>query len=76
MALSKEAQRLKGLKPEQMTEADYEGKWDAHTLASAEVIKKDAGRLKRAAAWAELLTEEENAQADAMKAVAEQNKPV
>jgi hypothetical protein len=70
MALSKEAQRLKDIKPENMTSEDYDGRWDAQTLANAEVIKADPDRLKRAIAWAELLSFEENQQAKAMQAVA------
>jgi len=58
-------------KMHQRTEADWEAIWDAQTLASAEVIKGDAERLKAAKAWAKKLVEEETAEAEAMKKVAE-----
>lgn len=58
------------MKPENMTESDYEGQWDADTLARAEVIKADSSRLKRAQAWAEVKVAREKAEADAMAKVA------
>lgn len=65
MALSKEAERLKNVKPENKSEQDYQAQWDAQALVQAEVIKADPVRLKLAKAWAELVVSKEKAEAEA-----------
>lgn len=58
------------MKKHNRTEKDWDAIWDAETLARAEVIKGDATRMKAAIAWAKKLKDEEEAEADAMGAVA------
>ena len=58
------------MKKHNRTEKDWDAIWDAETLARAEVIKSDAARMKAAIAWAKKLKDEEEAEADAMGAVA------
>lgn len=58
------------MKKHNRTEKDWDAIWDAETLARAEVIKSDPTRMKAAIAWAKKLVEEEEAEADAMGAVA------
>ena len=48
-----------GHSPVTMTDADFEAQTDARALAQAEIIKSDAGRLKRASMAARKLAPEE-----------------
>ena len=52
------------------TDADYEAKWDAETLAKAELIKNDASRLEKAQVAAGKIAEQEREEANAMARVA------
>jgi hypothetical protein len=52
------------------TDAEYQAQWDAETLASAEEIKADEGRLKAAEARAAKMAEDKDEQAKAMRKVA------
>lgn len=52
------------------SDKEYQAQWDAETLATAEEIKADAGRLKAAEAKAAKMAEDKQEQAKAMKKVA------
>ena len=66
--MSIEAKRKK--KPEQRTDKDWQGIWDARSLADAQTIQADPARLKEAQEWAAVLVEEEQQEAESMKTVA------
>lgn len=59
--------------------SDEESKWraedDAHTLAEAEKIKMDSGRLRKAKEAASRMVREENERLKALRAVAGANSP-
>ena len=52
------------------TDAEFEAKWDAETLAKADLIKKNPGRLEKAQVAAGKIAEQEREEANAMSRVA------
>lgn len=70
MKLTDTQEKLKNKKPHQLDESDHEARWDAETLARAELIKADEARYKKAKDWAAVLTQKEQDEAKAMQKVA------
>lgn len=62
--------KLAAKKPENRTDADWAGIYDANALAEAEAIKADESRLTAARAWAKVLLSEREAKEDNMRKVA------
>lgn len=62
--------KLANKDPHQLTEKEWNAKYDAQTLANAELIKSDATRYATAKAWASVLLIQENKENDALKTVA------
>ena len=52
------------------TDAEYEAKWDAETLAKADLIKKNPARLSKAQDAAAKIADQEREEANAMSRVA------
>ena len=55
------------------TEEQYQAEWDARSLAEAEKIKADKGRLERATEAAGNIIEEQKDEYNAMKMIAEKD---
>lgn len=70
MTLEQQIKKLANKKPHEMTEADWSAKWDAEHLASAERIKNDSPRLKKAKLWAAALLLQSKEEDEAFKKIA------
>lgn len=53
-----------------VTESDHRARWDAETLAQAELIKDDPNRLDKAKSAAKVLADKEAKETKAMRKVA------
>lgn len=56
--------------PEPVSERDWAAQSDARTLAEAEAIKKDEGRMKAAQGWAKKIADAEMEKAKTLKRIA------
>ena len=68
-----EIKKLATIKSHQRSEEDWEGIYDAQSLAKAELIKDDETRYRRAILWAQVLASKEQEEFEAMKKVSSQN---